>query len=227
MQIGRPQMNSLGLCALLLLGSNLQAQTLYVDDVVHVFLRAAPSSDAAIVQRGIRSGTRLTQLQEQPQNNYINVQLETGVAGWVHSQYLVNQPIARQQLQEVTERMISAEASVQELTVSYDKVLDDNETLDSVIATLTEQEHGLRIELEEIKFLSSQTIQINELNTQQSNQIVEFQLQLNALRAENQELTENVKMQWFIYGGGAVGSGILVGILLPLLRARRRRSEWF
>lgn len=227
MRNSSPQLKGLVLCVLLSLGGNLQGQTLYVDDVVHVFLRAAPSTDASIVQRGIRSGTRFTRLQEQPQNNYINVQLETGVSGWVHSQYLVDRPIARQRLQETTDKLTSAEALVQELTLVNENVLEENEALDATIATLTEQEHDLRIELEEIKLLSGQTVQINAQNTLLNDQIVEFQLQLNAMRAVTQELTDNVQMQWFIYGGGAVGSGILVGLLLPLLRSRRKRSEWF
>lgn len=61
-------------------------------------------------------------------------------------------------------------------------------------------------------------------NRQLDQQLQNVQAQLDGLREENAGLRRDERRRWFINGAAVLGCGLLLGLLLPLLRGRRRRG---
>ncbi len=74
------------------------AGTAYIRDTLYVSLRAGPSTWEPILQRGLKSGTKLQRLDRNNTTGYTLVRTENGQQGWIQTQYLVSEPIAADQL---------------------------------------------------------------------------------------------------------------------------------
>ncbi|HSN71639.1 MAG TPA: TIGR04211 family SH3 domain-containing protein, partial [Steroidobacteraceae bacterium] len=74
------------------------AETVFISDVLTVPLRSGPSLRHKILHAGLPSGTRLETLTEDPESGFTQVRLSDGTEGWVRSQYLTSDPIAKVQL---------------------------------------------------------------------------------------------------------------------------------
>ncbi|NMP15138.1 TIGR04211 family SH3 domain-containing protein [Thalassotalea sp. Y01] len=79
--------------------------------------------------------------------------------------------------------------------------------------------------------LSEANGKINELQTsfnqlQKQHDVVTQQYQTAAEALDNKEL--NIMLTWFIYGGGVMAIGIIMGLIIPRFAARRRSnySSW-
>jgi SH3 domain protein len=46
------------------------------------------------------------------------------------------------------------------------------------------------------------------------------------LQQANRELANQSTQRWFLIGAGVVCGGILIGLILPRLRLRRRKDTW-
>lgn len=94
------------------------AEERYVGDVMYVALRKAPGNQQEIIINGLASGSRLTFIREEQDNNKISwslVRTTAGVLGWVRSQQLLSEPTAALQLPVLQEQ--------------YEKLLQDHEQL--------------------------------------------------------------------------------------------------
>lgn len=86
------------LVAVVLFPALAYAETLYVIDRVVIGLRAEPIEGAAVV-KSVDTGTALEVLERQ--ENLVRVREPRGTEGWVDARYLVAQPPARVQTQEL------------------------------------------------------------------------------------------------------------------------------
>ncbi|TFG65971.1 MAG: TIGR04211 family SH3 domain-containing protein, partial [Nitrospirales bacterium] len=77
----------------------------YISDVLNVPLRSGPSTAHRIIHRGIPSGTQLTILATDEEAGFTQVRTAGGMEGWVTSQYLVREPIARDKLAAAEKRL--------------------------------------------------------------------------------------------------------------------------
>ena len=50
--------------------------------------------------------------------------------------------------------------------------------------------------------------------------------ELEDLKQQNRELENSTAQRWFLIGAGVIVGGILLGLILPHLRMRRRRDSW-
>ena len=82
------------------------AETVYIRDTLYLPLRAEPLEESELIRKGLKSGTPLESLGELTPNGYRWVRFEEDngnmVEGYIHDQYLVDQPIARTQLDLLT-----------------------------------------------------------------------------------------------------------------------------
>ncbi|MFW5724720.1 MAG: TIGR04211 family SH3 domain-containing protein, partial [Halochromatium sp.] len=81
-------------------------------------------------------------------------------------------------------------------------------------------------ELAEIRNAANNAIQIARERRQLQEQVSNLLLKVDQLEHRNLELSNQSRQQWFLIGAGVVVGGILIGLLLPNLRLRRRRSSW-
>lgn len=87
----------------------------YVSDVIVIALRKSPGNQQEIIINGLSSGTPLTFVREESDNNgnsWSLVRTEAGILGWARTQQLLNEPPAATILPELQQRY---DATVQEL----------------------------------------------------------------------------------------------------------------
>ena len=99
------------LCGLLA-GAVAHAETLYVSDRLTLNLRDAPSSTGGVLRPSLSSGDALEVLRRDDDSAFLEVVTEDGRQGWVHGQYLVAVPIARDRLQAAQDRIAELEGTI-------------------------------------------------------------------------------------------------------------------
>ncbi len=79
-------------------------------------------------------------------------------------------------------------------------------------------------ELARLKDLSSDAIAIEATNSRLEASVTRLEQEVAVLKEENRLLGANVKRDWFLAGGGVLLAGLVLGLVLPRLRWRRKRS---
>ena len=74
------------------------AESAYISDELTVPLRSGPSNAHRILHRGLPSGTQLEIIGRDDDAGFTQVRTSRGTEGWIRSQYLVSQPIAKMRL---------------------------------------------------------------------------------------------------------------------------------
>ena len=65
------------------------AEVVYVRDVIYVPLREGQSSEDRVLHNGLRSGTRLERLTKNTETGNSLVRTKNGMEGWIPNQYLI------------------------------------------------------------------------------------------------------------------------------------------
>ena len=200
-----------------------QSSTVYISDQLTVPLRSGPSNAHRILHRGLPSGTRLEVVSVDEQAGFTQIRTERGTDGWIRSQYLAAQPIARDRLRE-------AQAEIQRLT---QRIAKANEQLASARSTgtrsqssansLAEDKKRLEIELSEVKRVSAGALAEHQENLQLESLNARLRAEVDDLVAETRRLESNLQERWMVIGGGLVFAGLIAGFAI---KTRPRRSGW-
>lgn len=200
------------------------AATAYISDELRVPLRSSPCATCAIVHSGLIAGTSLTVLEQG--DEWSQVRTGNGLTGWLPSQYLVEQPIARDRLARVLERNQTLEtenSTLQEQLATLEQAQTSSET-DLAESISTRQE--LEQELAALKQISGNALTLQEQNEELVKRNRMLQSEVDVLTASRDQLLRDNRQSWFIYGAVAVFLGALLTLLIPRLKPRRRFSEW-
>ena len=201
------------------------AETMYVDDTLYVPLRAGEGLQYKITHKGIKSGTPVEVIRQNPDTGYSEVRTPSGITGFMPTRYLVPEPVARDKLKA--------------LQAKYDALVERTRTaterekeLKSTIATLTQERDRLQKEVErlqtelaDIKRVSANAIQLDSRNRELREENVRLRNEVELLTSDNQRLKDNREQTMMLYGAGLVVLGILIAIIVPNLK-RQKRSSW-
>jgi SH3 domain protein len=200
-----------------------RAQTVYISDQLTVPMRSGPSNAHRILHRGLPSGTRLEVLAVDEASGFTQIRTDRGTEGWIRSQYLVSEPIARDRLRE-------SQAEVQRLTRRLAEV---NEALSAARSAgarsqssaddLSSEKKRLELELAEIKRISAGALEEHAENQQLEALNARLRAEIDDLIAANRRLESNLQERWLLIGGGLVFAGLIAGVAI---KARPRRSGW-
>jgi SH3 domain protein len=209
--------------ALLLIHSPAQSEQ-WVTDELSVTMRSGKSNQHKII-KFLTSGTKATVLEVDEETGYSLVRVGSK-EGWVVSQYLNGEKPPREQLAD-------AKATIAQLTdnsTPIQKKLADLETKSlnqgNEIGSLKTSNQTLSVELKRIRQVAGGALNLNEQNHNliEKNQMLQNDADL--LRAENERLTDNTKVEWFLNGIFAVGFGVFIALFAPRLAPRKNHSEW-
>ena len=216
---------ALSIAALTLLSTNSIAQAAqWVTDDLSVTMRSGKSNQHKIV-KFLTSGTKATVLKVDQETGYSLVRVGSK-EGWVVSQYLNSEKPPREQLAE-------AKATIAKLTdnsTPLQKKLADLEVKNLAqseqIGAIKLSNQTLSAELTRIKEVAGGALNLNDQNHNliEKNQMLQNDADL--LRAENERLTDNTKVEWFLNGVFAVGFGVFLALFIPRLAPRKSHSEW-
>ena len=191
------------------------AETVYIRDTLYLPLRAEPLEASELIRKGLKSGTPLESLGELTPNGYRWVRFEEDngnvVEGYIHDQYLVDQPIARTQLETLSARL---EAATQEANVASAALSKAVMIRDTALAEAADSEEQLRLtndEIIRINTLSVDAINLAAALDTEQQRTRDQAAEIEALKAQRATLSQDVEQRWFLIGGAVVFSGALIG----------------
>lgn len=199
------------------------AATLYISDELTVPLRRGPTTGHKIIHAALPSGTALEILGEDKANGFTQVRTPNGTEGWVPTQYLTSQPIARDQLAAANKRIQTLEAQLQGMKSDFQETRGARSAAESRNNELDKQTKQLQSELAEIRRVSATSIAQYEENKQLKTQNQELHQQVTELSSKVGQLERNIQLRWLMGGGALVLLGLSLG---AWIKSRPKRSTW-
>ena len=180
------------------------ADTRYVSDNIFTFIHNGPGTQYRILG-SVKAGEPLEVKAVNGEAGFTQVVDGRGRDGWIKSSELQSQISLREQLPQVEKERDELKARLQNLNGDNEKRFAEK---DGQIAAQSKEIAALKAQL------ASQGEEMNNLKEQN-----------DALTQSYDNQEHDMQMDWFIRGGAMVGTGILLGILLPMLPRRRSRSD--
>ncbi|WP_342348954.1 TIGR04211 family SH3 domain-containing protein [uncultured Nitrospira sp.] len=193
----------------------------YISDVVTVPLRSGPTNGHRILHRGLPSGTQLTILGTDEEAGFTQVRTNDGMEGWVTSQYLIEEPIARVKLAAAEKRLQSLKAEIDKEREARVSIQAVHKETDANNRTLNSQAQSLAKELAELKRISGDSINEHARNIELVQQNTRLAAQVEEQSNKAMQLEENLQLKWLLYGGALVLIGLVIGVVL---KARPRQT---
>lgn len=209
----------------LLLAATVHGQTRYVSDNLVVELRRGPSIEYLIL-RNLESGEAVQVLEQDADNGYSRVRvLDQGTEGWILTRFLTSEPIARERLAVAERNLSAARARVAELEQQVGALTADLGSAQSELSQSQANHSEVSAELTEIRNAAANVVEIRDQNESLRQRLIEREREVEQLTLENRTLSARSNQNWFIVGAGVLFGGIVIGLVAPTLR-RKRRSDW-
>ena len=210
-------------CSICLVMNTALAETNYVSDQLEVTLRSGKSTSHSII-RMLRSGTPVEVLEEDKDSGYSMVRA-LGKEGCVLSRYLMKGPVPRDQLADAEKKLAELELENRKMTTAMQALNEEKGAIEKKNSTMDADYRKVSQELAEIKRTASSALAIDSENKDLKSRLVALERNLQTLQQENENLKDRTARDWFMVGAGVVLIGILVGLIIPRIRWRKK-SSW-
>ena len=197
------------------------AEQRYVTDNFEITLRTGPSGSHTI-QRMVKSGTALELIEQDEENGYSKVRTNGGTEGWVLSRYLMREPAARVQLENLVKQITSKAPQSSSIRNQMNLIKTEYDNVNNRIVHLENEKKQLLDQLNEIKSTAANVLAIDAENKQLHQKFVEAKSELRALQEQYSSLDESNEREWFITGAMVLLGGLVLGLIIPKIRWRRR-----
>lgn len=212
--------------AIVLISVSSWAETLYVSDVVLAPVRSGAGNEYRIIHSGIKSGTKVTALEEDATGDWTRIVTDRGMEGWIRTQYLTPSPTAQMQLDKAQAALSAAVEKAQTLETRLQTLQSEHKAL-SAQATQQSQERDIFAEeLRELKALSADAVNLNQRYQELLARHEMIQTEFDAMKAENDRLKSDQTINQWLFGAGLMILGMILMLVLPALRPKKRSSEW-
>ncbi len=199
------------------------AETLYVSDVLRITVRTGPTTDNEIIEM-VASGDVLETTGEEA-DGWFPVRTAKGTEGFAMSRFLVSEPIARDQLADLQVQLESLQAEPESLQATMVQVQNENRNLSIQNDELSLEVQQMAESLSSITDISSNSLSIVAERDELREERDKLLLELDEARMENSVLEDQSDKKWAMVGAGVLFIGIILGLILPGLKSRRR-SSW-
>ena len=176
----------------------------YISDELSTWVRSGPGKDYRLIGT-LNAAEEVTLLQSNENSNYGQIRDAQGRTTWIPLSQLSEQPSLRsrvpeleQQVKDLTAKLANIDGSWNERTAEMQKKVAGS---DDAINSLKDE------------------------NQQLKNQLVVASKKVDAANVQLDDKQRTIIMQWFMYGGGVAGFGLLLGLLLPHMLPRRKKND--
>ncbi len=178
----------------------------YVSDELNTWVRSGPGDNYRLVG-SINAGEEVTLLQTNPGTQYGQVRDGNGRTAWIPLKELTETPSLRtrvpdleNQVKTLTDKLTNIDSTWNQRTAEMQTKVSQS---DSVINSLKEENQKLK------------------------NELIVAQKKVSAANLQLDDKQRTIIMQWFMYGGGVLGAGLILGLVLPhLVPSRKRKDRW-
>lgn len=203
--------------------ANVTAETLYISDDIRTPMRSGPSVENKILKM-LKAGTPVERVEaSDPSTGYTAVE-HGGQLGWVFTRELSKTPGAGQRLAVASKELEALKSEHAELSQKLEEVSGSNSQQVAQITELRNENERLSVALDTLRKDTANVVTISERNKALEKELFELRKQHDILVQENNVLADKTAKDWFIRGAGVVLVGILLGLILPRLRIKRRDS---
>ncbi len=218
-------MKKTAIILLMLCAATAYAKTAYVTDELKITLRTGESATHRIV-RMLPTGEQLNVLSSNEATGYSKVRTSGGAEGYVLTRQLVYQPVARDRLAAAEAEVKSLKAAPGELSSRLAKLTEDYKALRNEHEALREAKTLVDQQFAALQRTSSNAVRIANERNELRKQVATMTREVEDVKQQNRELENKTAQNWFLIGAGVVVGGIILGLILPHLRVRRRKSSW-
>jgi len=208
----------------LALTGNALAETRYVSDKLEITMRSGKGNSYSIT-RMLGSGTQVEVLEIDKSKGYSRVRTKSGKEGWVLSRYLMRSQAARDRLAAAEKKLAELELEKRKLETTMTALSDEKNTLNSKLSSLDGESRKVSQELTEIRRTASSALAIDSENKELKGRVVSLERELQTVQQENEGLKDRTARDWFMVGAAVVLLGIIVGLIIPRIRLRKK-SSW-
>jgi len=195
----------------------------YVTDSLKLEARSGPSTEHRISHL-LDSGTPVTVLEENEASGYSRVALEDGSEVWILSRYLMDEPSARAQLTEAIEKYTREREIARDLASQLESLGQTVSEIENDRSELARDKKLLQTELAQIKQAAADTLAINERNETLAQEMETLASELDSANLRIRVLKEDTERDWFLAGAGVLLGGMILGLVIPKIRWKRRRG---
>jgi len=206
--------------SLLLMSANALAATRYISDQLSINLRRGPGTSYGITKL-LKAGTEVETMKQT--NGWTQVRTPTGTTGYVLTRFVSSEPAARDRIEQYQSQAEKLEQENESLHAELSEAMSGSKQLGELKSKLIAENKSLKAEVDRIKSVSADAIKLNKQNQEYREQLLSTQSELERLRSENKALQsrrEGMKIGALILVGG-----MILGLLLPMFR-RRRKNSW-
>ncbi len=201
-----------------------QAEVLYISDTLVINLRTGPGNEYRII-KGLKSGIRLEVLEADEGSGFTHVSVSAELQGYVPTRFLQKETIYKERFILVERELNKAKNELLGLKSSSKELHSDKGSLEKQSKDLISSNAQLEKELKHIKSISSSAVSIDNRNKELVQQNEELKIKTDTLNAENERLAALLDDRYFWYGIGLLGTGITLGLILPLF-GNRKKGGW-
>ncbi len=202
-----------------------QAETRYVTDQFKVMLRSGEGVSHKIL-KALPSGTALSLLESSRETGYSKVRTENGTVGYILTRQLMKTPSARDRLAAAETKLKVAQTEPERLSSELTATQSELKELSSNFAQLQQTKNRIAAELESIRRTAADAIQVAEERVALRKSVASLTHQIEDLKQENRDLSNQSTRDWFLIGAAVIIAGILIGLILPRLHVQRRKDSW-
>lgn len=176
----------------------------YISDDLITYIHSGPGNQFRIVGT-LNSGDQVTLKSVNNTTNYGEIVDAKGRNAWIPLDQLSTSPSLRtqvpdlqQQVKTLTDKLSNIDNSWNQRTAEMQQKVSSS---DGII-------NGLKKENQDLK-----------------NQLIVAQKKVSAVNVQLDDKQRTIILQWFMYGGGVAGIGLILGLVLPHLVPRRKKKD--
>jgi len=209
---------------LLMLATSVHAQTRYVTDRTIVELRRGPSTEYLIL-RNLEAGAAV-QILEDAGAGYSRVRVQDqGTEGFILTRFLIPEPIARDKLAAAERSLAAAKTRAAELEQQVSSLTAELGGTKTDLAQTRSNHDKASKDLADLRTAAANVVETRDQNESLRQRLIQREREVEELTASNARLASQDKQNWFIVGAGVLFGGVVIGLIAPSLR-RKRRSDW-
>ncbi len=214
-------MKSLIVFFIVLFSTVVQAETMYVDDIIKITVRTGPGIDHKIVAM-IKSGERVEVLKpEEPEKDWALVRITNGKEGWVLTRFLTpKEPdgLVLDRLKKKHNVLKNQAVSTIEENKVYKK---ENKKLNLEVKTNKEISKKIKSSYETLKKESAEFLELKSNYGKTSSKLIEQTKKAEKLEEELTSILLHQNIKWFLSGAGV----LLLGFVIGFSTKRQRRQS--
>ncbi len=189
--------------ACLIAAPSAMAKDRYISDNLFTYMHSGPSNQFRIIG-SVNAGEKVTLVSSDKKTGYSQVVDSRGRKGWVATNFVTTQ-------ESMTTRLPRLEKELKEVK---SKLANASENANKEKAGLVDS----------LENRNSQIAEMEKSYSDMSQQLTASQTEVRNLRAKLDTQKDDLLLKYFTYGGGVAGIGLLLGLILPHIVPRKKRS---